>query len=53
MPSKTRVVYESRPRTAAAGLASLAMQPWTWAAEAASIWGAWSLAVMAHTMRRV
>lgn len=46
MPSKTRVVYEPRPRTAAAGLAGLALQPWTWAAQAASIWGAWSLAVL-------
>jgi acyl dehydratase len=52
MPSKTRVVYESRPRTAAAGLTSLAMQPWTLAAEAAAIWGAWSLAIMSQTLRR-
>jgi len=52
MPSKTRVVYESRPRTAAAGLASLALQPWTLAAEEAAIWGAWSLAVMSQTLRR-
>ncbi len=52
MPSKTRVVYEPRPRTAAAGLAGLALQPWTWAAQAASIWGAWSLAILAHTLPR-
>jgi len=49
MPSKTRVVYEQQPRTAAAGLATLALQPWTWAAQAASLWGAWSLAVLNHT----
>jgi acyl dehydratase len=52
MPSKTRVVYESRPRTVTAGFAGLAMQPWTWAAQAASIWGAWSLAMLSHTTRR-
>jgi len=44
MPSKTRV--------AAAGLASLALQPWTWAAQAASLWGAWSLAVLSRTTPR-
>ena len=49
MPSKTRVVYEQKPRTVAAGLASLALQPWTWAAQAASLWGAWSLAVLSQT----
>jgi hypothetical protein len=52
MPSKVRVVYESKPRTAAAGLAGLALQPWTWAAQAASIWGAWSLAVMSQALPR-
>src|SRR5438034_4364873 len=29
MPSETRVVYETKSRTAAAGLASLALQPWS------------------------
>src|SRR5207253_7710349 len=38
MPSKTRVVYEPGPRSTAAGLASLALQPWAIAAQAASIW---------------
>ena len=53
MPSKTPVVYDGpTPRTAAAGLASLALQPWTWAAEAASLWGAWSLAVLSRTTPR-
>jgi acyl dehydratase len=54
MPSKTRVVYEPKPREAAAGLAALALQPWTWAAQAASFWGAWSLALLSGgTPRRV
>jgi acyl dehydratase len=52
MPSKTRVVYEPRPRSTAAGLASLALQPWAIAAQAASIWGAWSLAVLSHSRSR-
>lgn len=48
MPSKTRVVYEPKPHTAAAGLATLALQPWAWAAQAASLWGAWSLALLSQ-----
>jgi hypothetical protein len=52
MPSKTRVVYEPKPRAAAAGLTALALQPWAWAAQAASLWGAWSLAVLTHGMPR-
>ena len=53
MPSKTPVVYDGpEPRTAAAGLAGLALQPWTWAAEAASLWGAWSLAVLSRSTPR-
>jgi hypothetical protein len=52
MPSKTRVVYDRKPRSAAAGLASLALQPWAWAAEAASLWGAWSLAVLRQGLPR-
>jgi acyl dehydratase len=52
MPSKVRVVYEPKPRTAAAGFTGLALQPWTWAAQAASIWGAWSLAVLSHSIAR-
>lgn len=45
MPSKTRVVYESRPRATAA-MTALALQPWAWAAEAMSLWGSFSLAVL-------
>src|SRR5467141_3268947 len=52
MPSKTRVVYEPRPRSAAARLASLALQPWAIEAQSASIWGAWSLAVLSHSRPR-
>src|SRR5216110_886283 len=52
MPSETRVVYEPKSRTAAAGLASLALQPWSWAAQAASFWGAWSLAVLSQSRPR-
>lgn len=54
MPSRTHVVYEQQPCSAAAGLASLALQPWTWAAQAASLWGAWSLALLRQgPLRRV
>jgi len=52
MPSKTRVVYERKPQSAAAGLTSLALQPWAWAAEVASLWGAWSLAVLTQGLPR-
>jgi acyl dehydratase len=44
MPSRTRVVYEGRPASAAA-LASLALSPWTWAAQAVTLWSIMSLAV--------
>src|SRR6267378_2301779 len=39
MPSKARVVYEERPRRAAA-LAALALGPWALAAQAARLWAA-------------
>jgi hypothetical protein len=45
-------VYEPAPRTAAAGMAKLALQPWKLAAQAASIWSAWSLAVLSQTIPR-
>jgi acyl dehydratase len=45
MPSRTRVVYEGRPVTAA-GLAALAWSPWTWATHAMSFWSAVSLALL-------
>jgi acyl dehydratase len=45
MPSRTRVVYEGRPATAA-GLAALAWSPWTWATQAMTFWSAMSLALL-------
>jgi acyl dehydratase len=45
MPSRTRVVYEGRPATAAS-LASMVYSPWTWAAQAMTFWGAMSLAML-------
>jgi 3-hydroxybutyryl-CoA dehydratase len=37
MPSKTHIVYEEE-RRAAASLARLALQPWSWAAQAINAW---------------
>jgi 3-hydroxybutyryl-CoA dehydratase len=37
MPSKTHIVYEE-DRRAAASLARLALQPWSWAAQAMNAW---------------
>lgn len=45
MPSKTRVVYEAQPKATAA-LTTLALQPWAWAAQAMSLWGSLSLAIL-------
>jgi len=45
MPSRTRVVYEGRPVTASA-LAALAVAPWTWAAQAITLWGMLSLSML-------
>jgi acyl dehydratase len=45
MPSRTRVVYEARPKASAA-LTTLALQPWAWAAQAMSLWGSLSLALL-------
>ncbi len=52
MPSRTRVVYEGRP-VSAATLAALALTPWTWAARAMTLWSAMSLSLLsAGTPRR-
>ena len=45
MPSRTRVVYEPKPRAAAA-MTALALQPLAWAARAVSLWGSLSLAML-------
>jgi len=45
MPSRTRVVYEGRPATAAT-LAGLALTPWTWAAQAMTMWSMFSLSLL-------
>jgi acyl dehydratase len=45
MPSRTPVVYEGRPASAAA-LAALAWSPWTWAAQAMALWSIMSLSVL-------
>jgi acyl dehydratase len=44
LPSRTAITYE-RPAQAAAW-ATLALQPWAWAAEAAAIWGSLSLSLL-------
>jgi acyl dehydratase len=46
MPSRTRVVYEGRPVSASA-LAALAFTPWTWAAQAMTLWSMMSLSMLA------
>jgi acyl dehydratase len=48
MPSKTRVVYEGRPASAAA----LACTPWTWAAQAVSLWSRMSLSMLGSGLPR-
>lgn len=50
MPSRTRVVYDEARR--AAGLASLAVQPWAWTAQAMTLWGAAALAMLGGMSRR-
>ena len=45
MPSRQRVLYESRP-AAASALAALAVAPWTWAAGAMRFWGRMSLSML-------
>ena len=45
MPSKTRVVYEGRP-TSAASVAALAWAPWAAAAQAMSLWSVMSFSML-------
>ena len=45
MPSRTPVVYAGRPASAA-GLAALAWSPWTWAAQAMTLWSQMSLSML-------
>ena len=51
MPSKTRVVYEGRP-TSAAAIAALAWTPWAWAAQAMSLWSMMGLTMLAGVPRK-
>jgi len=51
MPSKTRVVYEGRP-TRASALAALAWTPWTWAAQAMTLWSVMSLSMLSSGLQR-
>jgi acyl dehydratase len=51
MPSKTRVVYEGRP-TSAAAVAQLACTPWTWAAQAMTLWSRISLSMLSSGLPR-
>jgi len=50
MPSRTPVVYEGRPATAAS-LAALAWAPWGLAAHAMTLWGAMSLSMLSGAQR--
>jgi len=50
MPSRTHVVYEGRPATAAS-LAALALAPWGLAAQAMRLWGALSLSMLSGAQR--
>jgi acyl dehydratase len=45
MPSRTRVVYEGRP-VSAARLAGLAWAPWTWATQTMALWSLLSLSLL-------
>jgi acyl dehydratase len=51
MPSKTRVVYEGRP-TSAASVAALAWAPWAAVAQAMSLWSMMSLTMLAGGLSR-
>ena len=51
MPSKTRVIYEGRP-TSAAAVAALALTPWAWAAHAMSLWSMLGLSMLAGGVPR-
>ena len=50
MPSRTRVVYAESRRAAA--LAALAVQPWVWAAQGMTLWGALALGMLGGVSRR-
>ncbi|HEU4366907.1 MAG TPA: MaoC family dehydratase [Methylomirabilota bacterium] len=50
MPSRTSVVYEGRPATAAS-LAALAWTPWSLAAQAMTLWSALSLSMLSGAQR--
>ena len=50
MPSKVDIVYERSARAAA--LAFLALQPWACAAQAMSLWGAFTLTMVSGLARR-
>jgi acyl dehydratase len=52
MPSKTLVLYEPRAQTAGA-IATLALQPLAWAAQAMSLWSSFSLAMLGKALKRV
>ena len=51
MPSKTRVVYEGRP-TSAASVAALAWAPWAAAAQAMSLWSVMSFSMLTGGLPR-
>jgi acyl dehydratase len=51
MPSRTRVLYEGRP-TSAATLAALALTPWAWAAQAVTLWSTMSLVMLSSGLPR-
>ena len=51
MPSKTPVVYEGRP-TSAAAVAALAWTPWAMAAQAMTLWGMLGLSMLGAAPRR-
>jgi acyl dehydratase len=51
MPSRSRVVYEGRP-VSAATVAAMAWNPWTWAAQAMTIWSRMSLSLLGGVPRR-
>jgi acyl dehydratase len=51
MPSKTRVLYEGRP-TSAAAVAALAWTPWAWAAQAMTLWSMMSLSMLSSGLPR-
>jgi len=51
MTSKTRVLYEGRP-TSAAAVAALAWTPWAWAAQAMTLWSMMSLSMLSSGLPR-